>query len=160
MNRTTFNGSLLAATAMMCCCFLIGESRAQESPRTWTSADRTETLHATLVEYAEDSSSVVLRTGTGQTLAIPLKKLSNVDRRYVRNYRKQRLRQSPAVSIPANARPTRVSGNVVNEADSLFGIQWAPSVETALATARGKETRDDDRPVMLFRVLGDLRGLM
>ena len=42
----------------------------------------------------------------------------------------------------------------------LFGIEWTPRIENALLAAKGNESPEDDRPVMWFRVLGQLDGDM
>ena len=145
--------------------------------RVWRSADRSESVEATLVDYAPDDRVVTLESTDGRTLTIPLKFLSSSDRRYVRAWRKRQASASSTAPSVESDEPSdqEVPAAAEDKADdkavarirrskarltNLYGIRWAPDMTAALEIAQGGDGTRDDRPVMWFRVLGDLQGPM
>ena len=61
---------------------------------------------------------------------------------------------------PDSADSKRGGRQRLAKTQQLYGIRWQPKLEDALASATGGPTAGDDRPVMWFRVLGDLQGFM
>ncbi len=140
------------------------ESIAQEQMRQWTSRDKSETVDATFQSYDPKTKLVVLQLQNGETLQLSLKQLSRGDQRYVTKVKRDRPEKFTPVE-EERAEPTAKKRNRSNRSKSskvvkAFGINWTPGMEAALKNATGKESPEDDRPVMWLRVLGDLNGFM
>lgn len=126
-----------------------------ERIRQWTDDSGTFQVRATLVEISESGDTVKLRLEGGKFATVPLERLSESDRRYVET----RSKQNPTSDRkPASADPAANSNKVSQT--RLFGIDWHASVEQARESARGTASPRDDKPVMCFRVLGELEGFM
>ena len=127
----------------------VGNLAGQERERTWTSADRSAKIEAALSLYDPETGEIQLILSDGTTRSISREMVSSNDRRYLRSYLKREARHEK--SIGQGSSPSTFP---------LFGIQWVPELSQALQLAGGKAGNADDRPVMCFRVLGDLRGPM
>ena len=123
----------------------VGNLEGQERERIWTSADRSTKIKATLSQYDPETGVVQLILSDGTTRSISREVISFSDRQYLRGYL-QRGKSIGSGSSPATF--------------PFIGIQWVPELSQALQLAGGKKGNADDRPVMCFRVLGDLRGHM
>lgn len=61
---------------------------------------------------------------------------------------------------PNAADPAYLTGSDTTRDVELHGVHWLADRDEALRLALGKEAADDDRPVLWFRVLGNLSGFM
>lgn len=149
---------MLRAIVVMTVLAVLAQTASAARPervRQWTDDSGTFQVRATLVEISESGDSVKLRLQDGKFTTVPFERLSESDRRYVETRSKQNLtsgRKPASVKSVANS-------NKVSET-RLFGIDWHASVEQARKSARGTESPRDDKPVMCFRVLGELDGFM
>jgi hypothetical protein len=130
-------------------CLGVGNLAGQERERTWTSADRSAKIKATLSQYDPETGAIQLILSDGTTRSIFREMISTSDRRYLRGYLKRETSREEIIG-PESSPATF----------PLFGIQWVPDLSQALQLASGRTGKADDRPVMCFRVLGDLRGPM
>lgn len=129
-----------------------------DSSRTWTSRDGTAQVRATLVQFDRDSGLVRLRDAQGQQRDLSLQQLSLRDQRFL----KRQLESAPAADPEEldASQPTRSAQPAPGQKRRLYGIDWQPSLEEGLEVARSLEDGSSSRPVMWFRVLGELDGLM
>ena len=84
-----------------------------------------------LCASAEENLLRQWQSKDGQHTKVPLLKLSSADQTFIRSQ---------------NATPGQAADSV-----KLYGINWQPEIDDALAQAKGK-----NRPVMWFSVLGKL----
>ncbi|MHC4876981.1 MAG: SHD1 domain-containing protein [Planctomycetota bacterium] len=126
-----------------------------ERVRKWTDDTGTFQVKATLAEISESGDSVKLRLEDGKYATVPLERLSDSDRRYVAS----RSRRKLATGRDPDSAKSAASSKKQPET-RLFGIDWHTSVEQARDSARGTASPRDDKPVMCFRVLGELDGFM
>ncbi len=146
---------------------------ASASPRTWSDQAGKHSVRATYLAYSE--GIVQLRKADDSELTVPLKALSESDQKYViEQLRRKSLakrRSSRRVAVTAKRNAVAKSKEVevdpdsevvsvarVAEGESLFGIHWQSSPESIRAAASADE--EDLKPIMWFRVLGDLAGFM
>jgi hypothetical protein len=134
-----------------------GVAARPEPIRQWTDDTGTFQVKATLAEISESGETVKLRLEDGKFATVPLDRLSESDRRYVTSRSR---RKNSASATPASDQPSAISKHKTAPTTRLFGIDWHPSVDQAREAARGTSSPSDDRPVMCFRVLGDLNGFM
>ncbi len=160
------------AIATLALAMLAPIAQAQET-RNWKSADGMETIQASLVDYDSKTKLVTLQAFQGAPIELKISRLSSADRRYIKNYLKANKPASLAKTtdkatakasdqagrsaISAKKRNPRSRNNYSLE---MYGINWVPEMETAMKLAKGSESPKDDQPIMYFRVLGDLKGLM
>lgn len=111
--------------------------------REWVDNTGTFRITARLVTADPATQSVQLQLESGEVVNVPLRRLSAADRTYL---------NSRLISKKSSASPERVV--------SIRGINWFRDLSDASRAAAGGETPDDDRPIMCFRVLGDLSGFM
>ncbi|MCH7729869.1 MAG: hypothetical protein IH991_25875 [Planctomycetes bacterium] len=156
---------------------LVGLAFAGNSEfRTWTDSTGTHSVEASFAGCL--NGNVKLRKVNGIEVSLPLDKLSLYDRNFIQNHlRTSRLavrRSLPRVAATANVDPIaeplgdprrvaraagapqalRANGKIgKNGATQLFGINWYASPDV---TGPGQK----EKPVMWFRVLGDLAGFM
>ena len=126
--------------------------------RRWTDLQSGQSVRAFLAEV--DNGIVTLQTRDGRTFEIDHNRLSNSDRRYIRNQLDDR--ELAAALQPETAAGDRVqfarpTGNSRDNSSEpgYKSIDWTP-MEEALASS----DNEDDKPVFWFRVLGDLDGFM
>ena len=139
---------------------------AEEPYRLWTSEDGNYQVMAKLTDYDKKIDLLTLTKQDGDSLLVAIDKISASDQRYLRSFQSSRSQRVLADPLPQNeATPTKKTKQRNKKAKqpnfkTLYGIDWIPDMKTALSHATGKPTTNDDRPVMWFRVLGDLKGLM
>lgn len=139
--------------------------------RVWKDRSGRHSLEAELVGY--ENSIVELKKEDGTTISIPLKELSNSDKWYVRKEIKSR--RSPATGTvqpvkkreaPEKTEPTprtRLTQKELKDlgrqikTKRLFGLEWHENPESFAAASKLSRS---EKPVMWFRVLGDLEGFM
>ncbi len=133
-----------------------------QDARTWRSADGTQAMQASFIEYDSKSKTVELETSNSNTVKVRLTNLSPADQRFVKLIARKNRKARP-LSIQTEKSENTVAKSkqrAANVGRKLFGINWTLDLENALVAARGRETPADDRPVMWLRVLGDLNGYM
>ena len=144
------------------------EGFTQDQVRQWSSREGNETVEASFQSYDPKTRQVSLQLPAGDLLVVHLKQLSRPDQRYVTKVAKKGLHDLSSDSndaaevSKAKVRVNRQKNGRKTSADTrtAFGIDWTPDIQTALKRAAGRETPEDDRPVMWLRVLGDLGGFM
>ncbi len=171
MRYTFVSAALVFATLSLC---QSAWSQPADYPsRSWHDRQGQLVGEAVFVGYDYDSQLVQLRAGDDQLIEISVKRLAPKDRRYLlkvlREINPQPLPPRRTAKRKTSKLQSGGSADVVDHGTSpgraargkmLYGIRWQASVDQALLAGRGSETSDDDRPVMWFRVLGDLEGFM
>jgi len=153
--------------------------QAQEDTtmRTWKSCRGQHKIRAKLLDFDTDSDSVRLETSEGRTITVDSSKLSLTDREYLERLANHRDESNPfLVEATTSGGASAADGNggeadvddidnkelknIARRQEPKFGIRWSGQLDDALRIAQGKPQSNDDRPVMWFRVLGDLDGFM
>lgn len=117
--------------------------------RTWTDATGEYQVKASFIDYKDDTVS--LRRADGTQVEVAFDRLSASDQKRVQYEARRKAAaqpRTPKVAAAANvtASPER----------RLYGISWQASPERACEVA----ATAGDKPVVWFRVLGDLTGYM
>mgnify|MGYP005842042787 CR=1 FL=1 len=107
--------------------------------REWKSENGKFSVMATLESFEIVGRKVVLKKTDSTVVRVPLSRLSEADRAFVKE-------------MSGQSR----SSEGIGESVQLHGIKWQPKTEEALTLAAGRPGPTDDRPVMWFRVLGQL----
>ncbi len=135
---------LIPATLFL---FLISTAYAGDTkkaaPRDWSDNTGTFRVNAKLVDFDPDAGSVRLKLGTGKTVDLPMRRLSAADQNYVKS-----------------RAPLSADANRIPRVQNVSGIDWIQTREGASRAALGRESVNDDKPIMCFRALGDLNGFM
>lgn len=117
-------------------------------------------LEARVVRYDLDDQIVTLTNRDGQEIQIEVAELNPVDKRTVVKAVERQLFQK----LKEKANDNRAAGNEaeaeVPKNNNREPVAWNSNLKQATAKAMGTESTEDDRPIVWFRVLGDLRGLM
>ena len=134
-------------------------------PRRWRDATGKYQVDATLIKYRD--RNVTLRISDGTTIDVPLERLCTTDLAYVSRHRRIARRaqangagESTEEALTSNKHAekqpdsTKPALDHSAPAERLFGIDWY-SLDDAQALAQRS-----DKPIMWFRVLGDLSGFM
>ena len=128
---------------------VLAESAWTDEPlRTWRDNTGDFQVEARLIAISDDESSVSIQLADQQLVDVPLSRLSSRDRRYVLQTQRSMAQQSSL----KRERGSRPDSNTTK----LLGIDWHRTSESA-AQAAGRGT---EKPIMCFRVLGDLTGYM
>ena len=132
-----------------------------EDYRIWADDSGEHQIEAALVDYVRGKVRLSKKDGVEVTIAY--RRLSEVDRQYVREVISQRKEaDAPTVSPfkpstlpPSTAGDMAVERSVPSEQKTkeLYGIQWVNSLDRAVEATGLK-------PIVWFRVLGDLEGFM
>lgn len=161
---------------------LLAQSSEQPT-RLWKQRDGQSSFHAALIEFDEEKGLVTLRLKDDTEVELPATDLSNVDRGFLKRYSRKLQRQAkrsvfersrsnvvatesellesdkPALSTEAIAtKPKTGKAGIVDRGTirRLYGIDWHSTAKGAQTAATGKPGVEDDRPIIWFRVLGDL----
>ena len=126
-------------------------SSADEPLRKWTDKSGEYEVEAKLVSISSDGNTVSIELRDHQFVDVPIERLSSDDRRYL--LRHKRL-QSRRVAADRRRQQLPQSRTV-----KLYGIDWHQTLESALAAGQPSRV-GTDKPIMCFRVLGDLAGFM
>lgn len=129
----------LLAGGMVLGLSLLGAQAEEAAVREWKSENGKFSVMATFESFEAVGGKVVLKRSDATLVRVPLSRLSESDRAYVRE-------------MSARLRSSESAGESVR----LHGINWQPKAEEALTLAAGRPGPLDDRPVMWFRVLGQL----
>ncbi len=172
------NNSLLLLVLLMCCpLFHAGAEELNDRPangplRTWTDRTGDYNISARFVSFQNEH--VQLRRTDGVEIKVPISLLCDADRTHVsyqlrkkQSVEKQlqvktsnKLQSAPnelapkLIEVASSSKPTLVNA----KAERIYGIDWYNTPES-LAIAAGQGT-SDQKPVALFRILGDLEGFM
>ena len=126
-------------------------SPADEPLRKWTDKSGEYEVEAKLVSISSDGKTVSIELRDRQTVDVPIERLSSDDRRYLLRHKRLQSRR-----VAADRRQQELQqGRTVN----LYGINWHQTLESALAAGQPSKV-GTDKPIMCFRVLGDLAGFM
>ncbi|MBL8892019.1 MAG: hypothetical protein JNL67_18735 [Planctomycetaceae bacterium] len=133
-------------------------------------------LEARVTRYDLDNQIVTLTNREGQEIQVDVADLSAVDKRLVVKAverqlfqkSKARAKDIPEAGNPEAGNPVANHPGVGNPAGAVAPrldnrrqpLVWSSSLKQATAKAIGTDALGDDRPIVWFRVLGDLRGLM
>lgn len=137
--------------------------------RTWRSSTGKYEVAARLLELRKQK--VLLRKADGKNIWVAMDDLSEVDQRYVRTQSRSLAREAdrslaggevPSDSsaergvAPSRTRPAGTQTTAKKRPDGkvLYGIKWYDMDDV------GDLAKTDDKPIMWFRVLGDLDGFM
>lgn len=110
--------------------------------REWSDNTGTFRVVATLVDFDKRTGAVQLQLQSGETIDLPMRRLSVSDQNYV---------NTRVNSLKANEEPVL---------QNIAGIDWLQTKDGASRVALGRKLAADDRPIMCFRALGDLQGFM
>ncbi|MFK8112346.1 MAG: SHD1 domain-containing protein [Rubripirellula sp.] len=120
--------------------------------RTWKDDSGTFEVEATLVGVVDGSATMELADGT--KVDVPLDRLSGSDRRYIA---REARKSSPVRSTTAG---NNFGDNKVRDTEQRYGIRWHRTLDGAVSEAGFASRPSSERPIMCFRVLGDLDGFM
>lgn len=137
-----------------------------ESFRTWKDRTGKYEIEAELVRY--ERSIVELKKTDGSVIQVPLKDLSNADKWFVRKQLKQLKARGNAQKPVLQVKQPVAEKEKVEKKDNIrlaknldtkkmYGIEWHQTPESLQAVADSSKSQ---KPVMWFRVLGDLEGYM
>lgn len=158
--------ALLASSSLS----LLAQTSGPDKWRTWKSKDGKDAIEASYVSYDRRSRIVSLLDRNGNQIHVNIAQLGRADRKYISTVAKpgnsfgkssifapsiaaETDRANVEAELPKSESASRETGR----RQRLYGINWIPGVENALAIARSEKEK---RPVMWFRVLGELDGFM
>jgi hypothetical protein len=124
-------------------------SPADEPLRKWTDKTGEYEVEAKLVSISSDGNTVSIELPDRQTVDVPIERLSGDDRRYLLRHKRLQSQR-----LAADRRGLQQRRTV-----QLYGINWHQTLESALAAGQPSKN-GTDKPIMCFRVLGDLAGFM
>ena len=156
------HGWLRVATLMMLLALVFGSvAVAQDNEmRTWWSLDGSESLRASLDGFDKKTKVVSLRDQNDEIVTVKITQLSRADRSYVARSNRKKANAKREASDEASLKeddPREPKKKRQVRTLQRFGVNWTKSIDDALVVASDEEVR---KPVMWFRVLGDLKGLM
>ena len=141
--------------------------------RTWKSQNQKHTVQAKFDDYDADSKQLTLIDRDGKTITIKLDQLSSSDQQHVVRRHKRLVAEKNAADNPFKvagnettnkpSRSGRSAGSARKETPSVarWGIEWTPGLEDAQTAALGNSRYSkDNKPIMWFRVLGNLEKHM
>ena len=141
---------------------------ADTNPRVWADSSNQNQITARLLSRNTQDNKVSLECGDGMIIEVLLSDLPISDRKYIARKTSQAKRaahrlksQRPSgdtdlgVDASQNAQPSRKPDGKVGKPRRVNKIDWHRSPQTARTAATA-----DDRPIIWFRVLGDLEGYM
>lgn len=139
-------------------------------PRGWADSTGQHEMQGRLVARNLATKSVKLERADGSSLDVALDKLGNSDRNYVARQTAKLQRSSQRKKTPNHAsdgdasrlgQATPIEKEVTPaETRRLSGIDWHTDPALASQAATGGAVTSDDRPIIWFRVLGELEGYM
>lgn len=124
-------------------------------------------IEAELVGWDFATGMLTLQLSDGATRRIPASDLHAADTRLLeRLFRKQMVtirkgEFSPGTGgVIENGAPLSTAPLTSDATRRVAGVQWKTDATDAFAQAQGRDGVADDKPVVWFRVLGDLTGFM
>jgi hypothetical protein len=126
-------------------------SQADEPMRRWTDKSGEYEVEAKLVSISSDGNTVSIELPDRQSVDVPIERLSSDDRRYLLRYKRL---QSKRMASDRRRQELQQHRTV-----NLYGINWHQTLESAMAAGQPSKV-GTDKPIMCFRVLGDLAGFM
>ena len=134
--------------------------------RTWKSHDNQHSVNAKFDRYEPDSGDVTIVDRDGEAITVQLDELSVGDQKLVVRLHKKMESQKKSSDNPfkrnqGNSKKKPQEDRKRVRTVARWGIEWTPQLKNAQVAALGRSrSSDDDRPIMWFRVLGDLGGYM
>ena len=134
--------------------------------KTWKSQNQKYSVKAKFENYDTDSKQVTLIDRDENTITVQLDQLSSSDQKYVLRRYKRLVAEKNAANpfkLTKNKPEKEQARTDQDEVPTIarWGIEWTPSMEASQRVALGSRRRsNDDRPIMWFRVLGNLEGYM
>jgi hypothetical protein len=122
---------------------------AAERPRTWRVTGEQPHIKATLVAVDDQADTVTIALADGGELEFATGDLSLTDRRYVARAQRRMAAQKPTTT-----------GNDSSHSRPNKGILWHSKFASASKEATGNTQPNSARPILCFRVLGELDGFM
>lgn len=117
-------------------------------------------LSARVLSWDFQRSTLTLELADGSTRVVPAADLHLSDRRIVERTLKRQLldgrNAGDARAVPAASDPGRLPPDTTR----IGGVPWIAGPGEALKTAAGRDGIEDDKPLVWFRVLGDLNGFL
>jgi len=132
---------------------------AETKSREWTDSSGQNGVAAKLVSFDKTTRQVVLQCDDATTIEVPVTDLSISDRRYISRQTSKFERESKHAGHK-NRTATGRSEAQAEGVQRLYGIDWHQQLESARRVAVGNEGVADNKPIIWFRVLGDLSGYM
>lgn len=117
-------------------------------------------LEARVVQYDFVAQKITVVSRDGQELEVSITELGTSDKRLIVKALERQLFQKPSRTPEKNPAPNNLGANQLPGNADGEPLVWHAKFKLAAEQARGGESIDDDRPIVWFRVLGDLRGLM
>jgi len=127
------------AVILACQSWLMVVANVGAADRRWTDNTGNFSARASLVDFDPSEDVVTLRLADGRSVTLPLRRLSATDREFL----------VQAAEHQPGGRPIRIAG-----------LDWYEDLKDARLLARGRPDPADDKPILCFRVLGDLEGFM
>ena len=126
-------------------------SSADEPLRKWKDKSGEHQVEARLVSISSDGKTVSIELSDQESVDVPIERLSSDDRQYLQRYKRQQSKRMTSTRRRQDLQPRRTV--------KLYGIDWHQSLESGRAAAQSSRA-GRDKPIMCFRVLGDLAGFM
>jgi hypothetical protein len=158
---------------------IVSTTTAAELPnqpeRKWTDNTGKFTITGSLLEVKEDEQSIVLQLADNRKVEVPLRRLSQFDQDYLHIMKRREkipvaspvkkklaVQTAPVIEQDQTTKPAaKTNAQQADEVSKLNGIMWFNSLQDAQRKALGKpKSPFDDKPIMCFRVLGELEGFM
>ncbi len=125
-------------------------------------------LEARVEQYDLGEQTVTLTARDGREIVVAVADLSAQDKRLIAKALERQLFQKPKAKQEARPEakpadrpaPLDQAGVKQPRGANKGPVVWHNNLKQATTQALGNETVQDDRPIVWFRVLGDLRGLM
>ncbi len=124
-------------------------------------------LEARVEQYDLGEQTVTLTARDGREIVVAVGDLSAPDKRLIAKALERQLFQKPKAKPEARPetkptdRPAALDQAGAKPRGANKGpVAWHNNLKQATTQALGTDTVQDDRPIVWFRVLGDLRGLM
>ena len=140
---------------------------AADGFRTWKSQNQKHAVQAKFDDYDANSKQVTLINRDGKTITVKLDQLSSSDQKHVVRRHKRLVAEKNAADNPfkvvgnETTKKTPHSARKETPIIARWGIEWTPGLENAQTVALGnRRNTKDDRPIMWFRVLGNLEEHM
>lgn len=180
--RTRWRPIIMAAIAVSCMAIHCEFASSQEtekiefSERNWTDSSGQHSVRGIL--FSCENGIVTLKKADGKFVEIDRKQLSASDQRYVANHlRRARAAERDAILKAKQGSTAAKKSNVDSGAATdahrdtekrtevikglpqpkkMFGVNWYKTAQEASQVANA----NDDKPIVWFRVLGDLAGHM
>jgi len=158
--RNALSLSVCVLAALSCDALFAGD-RADATTRTWTDITGKFQIDASFEGYK--IGLVSLRKTDDDLISVPMNRLSSSDQRYVRyELRRKQVattKDDSEAESEVKPEPSRNDdAEPIANTKRMAGIDWRCTVKSVQTAANNDD--GTQRPVMWFRVLGDMEGFM